>query len=265
MLVIDDDMKVHHQDLVNLYQVWKHHKFQIVGFSPRWVKEDVHARESNDLSYLPYSEDPPYKNGSPDLTSPHREGYSIMLTKTMMIHRDYLRLYTCGGKGIVDGRVEVSEKFESMGLRIIEFVDKNFNCEDIGMNFVVNAALGVTGGPAPLYVDSLHMIGDFGKQPGLGLHLRQSHTKARDACLREFNREFATVIGYNLPRQTSAVRVEKDESDEMHSVLSLTPYSGHRIRRHVDCHELSTEDACSWDLPASMNFTATYRRGDSTI
>ena len=105
------------------------------------------------------------------------------------------------------------------------------------------------------------MIGDFGKQPGLGLHLRQSHTKARDACLREFNREFATVIGYNLPRQTSAVRVEKDGSDEMHSVLSLTPYSGHRIRRHVDCHELSTEDACSWDLPASMNFTATYRRG----
>ena len=147
-----------------------------------------------------------------------------------------------------------------MALKIIAFVDQNFNCEDIGMNFVVNAALGVSGGPAPLYVDSLHMIGDFGKQPGQGLHLRQTHAKTRDACLREFDKEFSAVTGHNLPKQTSAVKVERSESDESQSILKYTQYSGHRVRRHIDCNEFSAEEACSWEVPASRNFSAIYRR-----
>ena len=146
-----------------------------------------------------------------------------------------------------------------MAVSIIDFVDKNFNCEDIGLNFVVNAALGSSGGPAPLYVDSLHLIGDFGKEPGKGLHLRQSHTKLRDTCLHDFNREFSLVSGSSLPIQTKTVRVKRE--GDSHSVLEYVSYAGHRMRRHVDCYDYSTEDACSWILPTVHNFTSTYVDG----
>jgi alpha-1,4-N-acetylglucosaminyltransferase EXTL2 len=242
VMILDDDMKVHLDDVANLYYTWMENRDQIVGVSPRWVDDKI---DPSTLKYLYYSEDPPYRSdGSPDMSSAPRKGYSIMLTKAMMIHRDYLRLYTCGGNGIANKKLKVGRKFEAMRSTILDFVDKNFNCEDIGMNFVVAAALEHLHLPAPLYMEPVHVVGDFGKisaKHGTGLHQRQSHTSSRNTCLRLFNTEFKRVIGSNLPVQTREVRVTAQ------SKLGNFVYQGHRNRKHLDCiNETIRDDACQW-------------------
>jgi alpha-1,4-N-acetylglucosaminyltransferase EXTL2 len=155
-------------------------------------------------------------------------------------------LYTCGGNGIANKKLKVGRKFEAMRSTILDFVDKNFNCEDIGMNFVVAAALEHLHLPAPLYMEPVHVVGDFGKsytKQGTGLHQRQSHTTSRSECLKLFNNEFKRVVGSNLPVQTREVRASA------HSKLGWIAYQGHRTRKHVDCTETSEDDACRWNAP----------------
>ena len=177
-----------------------------------------------------------------------------MTTKAMMIHRDYLRLYTCGGKSISNSHVALHDKFERMALTIIDFVDRKFLCEDIGLNFVVGAILGLSGGPAPLYVESLHKIGDFGQDSSS----QQSKAKLRDTCLRVFHQEFLSISGYRLPYQTKIIRAKFSKENQRHAILESSSYEGHRVRQFVECDESNLDKACSWMVPSELHFTATY-------
>ena len=67
-----------------------------------------------------------------------RSGYRLMLTKTMMMHRDYLRIYTCGGRSY-PLQQHLTSDFDPLRKTIFNVVDHYCNCEDIGMNFVASA------------------------------------------------------------------------------------------------------------------------------
>ena len=142
-------------------------------------------------------------------------------------------------------QVRLHTDFAKMLTIIHEVVDKNFNCEDIGMNFVVAAALSQLNRSAPLFVKPLHLIGDFGKVGKGGLHQRQSHTSIRNTCLNRFNDEFRRVLGISLPKQHYVAVVVPNATGPSHS---LVPYNGNRMRLHRDCKKVSTQfgDPCSW-------------------
>jgi len=287
VMILDDDMKLHLQDLHHMYVAWEGSgKRQIVGAAPRWIKFSKGSPEGGEPEYLFQSEDPPYKGGKADPKAKPRAGYSLMLTKAMMIHRDYLRLYTCGGRAGFDPEVHVPKAFTAMRQAILETVDEKFNCEDIGMNFVVAAALykrqkarnadksqgsrgggdGGDGEAAPaLFVPPMHPIGDFGKMGKSGLHLRQSHANVRDQCLKKFNAEFRRVTGTSLPTQTRVARPKPFKGGGSSGALAavhlvLGQYRGHRQRAHVDCAAVGEGEACSWALPPRLDFEATWAK-----
>jgi hypothetical protein len=190
---------------------------------------------------------------------PHK-GYSLILTKALMVHRDILRLYTCGGES-TDLRIRISSKFDEMRSAIHRIVDASLNCEDIGLNFVANAALYSLGKAAPLYVQSLHKMGDFGKvQYGKGgLHQRKSHMGGRDQCLNQINREFARVAKANLPLQKQFVAASR--VDDSTTLLKMERYRDHRERLHEDCTSWNgPEDGpCSWSVPADLAYKSIYK------
>ena len=181
----------------------------------------------------------------------------------MFIHRDFLRLYTCGGMS-EDLRIGMTNKVDRMRLTIHRIVDSSLNCEDIGLNFVVNAALFAIGKTAPLYVQPLWTMGDFGKieYGGKGaLHKRRSHMGGRDQCLNQINREFARVTKANLPLQKHFVATSR--VDDTTSLLTMTRYRDHRERLHEDCTSMDGlgNSACSWSVPAAdHSYKAIYKR-----
>uniref|UniRef100_A0A3B4WWY3 Glycosyl transferase 64 domain-containing protein n=1 Tax=Seriola lalandi dorsalis TaxID=1841481 RepID=A0A3B4WWY3_SERLL len=144
-----DDIKLHLQDMHNMFAAWKENKQNLVGASPRWV--DGGSSE-------------PGSGGR--ASAPHNLAY---LTQS---------------------------ELRSL---ILSIVAAEFNCEDIGMNFVVNAARSSANPPgadaAPLFVRPLHRIGDFGKMGDTGLHQKKSHTTARTDCLNQMNRAFWQATG----------------------------------------------------------------------
>jgi hypothetical protein len=97
VLVLDDDIFIHHDGLELLFQTWNLFKDKIVGFFPRWF-------DSNE-TYL--------FDGSDDAN--RWKGYPLVLTKAMMLHKRYISEYACG-----------------MGTVFHSFVDRYKNCEDIG-------------------------------------------------------------------------------------------------------------------------------------
>ena len=196
-----------------------------------------------------------------------------MLTKVMMVHRDLLYQYSCGGN-------ELRHTVHRM-------VDLYRNCEDIGFNALTalskkkNKAIG--SGPV-LFVKPLHQLGDFGKS-GTALHSRSKHQQVRSNCLNQFDESFRAVTGgaaaSAFPVQDTVVETRLLEEDGggaaatgaaqgkavFRSQMSFNyanpiiaaaaanpappgaarkirkrtvelrpaPYAGHRTRLHVDC------------------------------
>lgn len=200
VLIVDDDIKVHLEDLELLFEVWKAHKNYIVGFFPRRME-----------------------NGKYRLGSIHTwsEPYELMLTKAMMIRKEYLWKYSC----------------ESNMEKVHSIVDKFMNCEDIAMNFVVSNATHLA---APLFVEPLHYIGDYGDARFTkralvkgSIHQKQAssagttlkHVDARSECYAAFSSVF-NMSG--LPKQAYSVKAAmkvrtatSQSSAEAHVLMSL--------------------------------------------
>jgi hypothetical protein len=214
-LIIDDDMKVHLEDIDLLFEVWKKSRMSIVGFAPRWIGND---KEGN-LKYLEESEDPPWH--TPE--APPKEGYAMMLTKVMMIHRDFLHHYSCG-----------SSKLRK---KVHRMVDLYRNCEDVGFNALVALSTNkkIGSGPA-LFVTPLHQLGDFGKS-GTALHARSKHQAVRSTCLNMFKESFDEITSSKasaFPMQTTFIESTRVPGSKVVE-LREKPYQGHRKRLHVDC------------------------------
>ena len=277
VFVVDDDMKVHLQDLDLLHTAWKSFPEKLVGFAPRWFSKF----ENDTLQYDTSSEDP--TPGSAADTRP-QDGYAIMLTKAMMISSDYLFEYTCGTS--------------SLHRAVHDMVDLHFNCEDIGMSMIASVVhmrrlalrmsvltsieqtrqldrvvhVGAEQFEAPvLYVEPRHLLGDFGKMGATGLHQRTAHNEIRSQCLNVFSAEmFRLTNRTSVPLQRSMVSTEPLTNVE--SILNLVPYvsRGKPSRVHRDCFEIKglkggysrrkLNSPCSWDVPEAPHFTANWRK-----
>ena len=164
VIIMDDDMKVHYDDIHLLVETWTRHQNNIVGFYPRKI--------TNETKY------------NLDGADRWDGSYHLMLTKAMILDKKFLEAYSCSDHmNAVRHEVHLKK-----------------NCEDIAMNFLVTS---ITGSAAPLFVEPLHFIGDFGdsrfaKREGVkgSIHQRNggkdddkkkpNHVATRTECYNKF-------------------------------------------------------------------------------
>jgi glucuronyl/N-acetylglucosaminyl transferase EXT2 len=155
IFAVDDDIRVPCDELSLAHEVWRNSPRTLVGFMPR-----VHIRSSRTgefiyrcwwkVWYLGY--------------------YSIILTKASFLHHDYLIKYT-----------------QEMPREIREYVDKNRNCEDIAMQFLVSNTTSLS----PIYVKG-HLT-DLGALNGISTSknvISAGHMSKRSSCLNDLSKLF---------------------------------------------------------------------------
>ncbi|GJP29484.1 hypothetical protein CLOM_g16752 [Closterium sp. NIES-68] len=174
VLMCDDDIEVHSGALRVAFERWQEEKYRLVGFFPRAHYREVNGPRKGHMTYV--------------LTP--RQEYSIVLTKMFLMHGDYLRAYTC-----------------IMPQRVREYVERNKNCEDITMNFVVTQLSGLP----PLLMEDPTKL-DYGTSSGLSS--RGSHDNSRSVCMNDI----AIMLGYMSLRNTSEA-VTYFERDKMVKVV----------------------------------------------
>lgn len=164
--VCDDDIDPDPDALALAFSQWLAHERALIGFFARSHAFDL---ESKTWIY-----------------TVHRDRYSIVLTKLMILRTEYLQRYSCW-----------SELREARGL-----VERERNCEDILMNFVA----AMEGGEGPVLVQGkvrdwgdprnngtlpTSISGEIEDQEEIrrvGLSIRRDHWKRRGECIREFHR-----------------------------------------------------------------------------
>lgn len=180
----------------------------------------------------------------------------------MMIHRDFLQVYTCGGYASTL-RLNLSHRFEILRSTIRNKVTKSLNCEDIGMNFIISALLHEEGKDfsAALFLTPVHKLGDFGKVGKNSLHLKRTHEISRSECLNTFNEIFKSKTGQNLPLSTELVK--STIIDAKTTQLQYEQYYGHRNRIHEDCFSVSmnanSSDPCSFEQLVHTSFSTVWK------
>jgi hypothetical protein len=151
---VDDDMRVPCSDLDTAYDVWQGSRDSLVGFMPR-----VHLRKANGLlEYRCWWR--VWWHGV----------YSIILTKAAIFNHKFLEMYTT-----------------TMPQGIRDMVDKEKNCEDIAMQFLI---ANMTGLP-PVYVKG--HLSDLGVFSGISTEksiAQASHMDARSMCLNDLEMEY---------------------------------------------------------------------------
>ena len=209
------------------FKVWQHSTMSIVGFTPRWLDLD----DSGNLQYVEASEDPPWQTPDKD----PKKGYSIMLTKVMMFHRDFLHYCSCGANAIRRS--------------VHRIVDLYGNCADIGVNALAALWLETRwdgqkkmGSGVALFVKPLHQLGNFGKGE-TALHAQSNEQEIRSKCLDAFQKTFedmksrgSTDAREMFPTQTTVVSSFQMPGSTV-TKLRTVPYTGHRLHLHVDCVE----------------------------
>jgi len=146
---VDDDIRVTCDDLTLAYEVWKGSDKSIVGFMPR-----LHLRGLNDqLVYRCWWR--VWLHGA----------YSVILTKAAFLHHDYFKAYTT-----------------DMPAAIRDMVDRERNCEDIAMQFLISDRTQLP----PVYVKG--SLRDLGVLNGISTSkaiVSAGHMDRRSACLND--------------------------------------------------------------------------------
>ena len=157
IFTVDDDMRIPCSDLALAHEVWLNNKQSLVGFMPR-----IHLRGSDGLlSYRCWWR--VWWEGA----------YSIILTKAAFIHHRYFNLYT-----------------NNMPKGVHELVDKERNCEDIAMQYLV---ANITSLP-PVYVKG--HLEDLGALNGISTSksiAKAGHMDKRSQCLNELEKIFGQL------------------------------------------------------------------------
>jgi hypothetical protein len=144
VVIIDDDILVSVESLESAFLEWKENPFRVMGYFPR-----SHA--------------PGVNPGTLEYVFRPKQQYSMVLTKLMFIHAEYLKHYTC-----------------DMPQSIRDYVSVHRNCEDIAFNFMASF---VNNGPPMYYLDLSKE--DWGISTGISANT-QVHAPSRSACLSEF-------------------------------------------------------------------------------
>jgi len=118
-----------------------------------------------------------HSNNSPNMAyvMPGQKGYSLILTSEAFLHREYLRLF--------------EDKCVS---KIREDIDRNKNCEDIFMNFIVKEHCNCSG--VFFYHPRAHIGAPKNLSIGTSLSARSSHYKDRSKCLQDYSSLFANSV-----------------------------------------------------------------------
>lgn len=176
VLIVDDDIRVHHEDAAFAFRVWQDNPNALVGFFPRF-----HRRHPRTGAYEYHVAEP--LDSSLNATRPRFRRYSMVLTKHMFMRADLLFFYRCL---LPDERIHA-------------FVDANRNCEDIACQCMVTGM----SGSAPVAVRAEHTVEDYGT-PGVGLpggiSASRSHLGSRAHCIETFLETFwrdADPLVYN--------------------------------------------------------------------
>lgn len=160
VLICDDDVELDSKSINFAFNIWKSNPNRLIGFFAR-----SHAYDLNSKAWI---------------YTVSKDKYSIILTKAMIIKREYLWEYSCGGG-------KVNEELRRI-------VDAEKNCEDILMNFVVSDK--VNAGPLLVEAERVRDWGDARNEGWAGKEEREAgissrrgqHRKRRGECIREFHR-----------------------------------------------------------------------------
>jgi len=152
VLMIDDDMMADLDDIEFLITIALKNPDQITGAFARY------AEKLEDGSHI-------YHTDKKEINLPDGKGkirpYNMILTKFMILHVKYFFSYTC-----------------LLPPQAHEYVDDRMNCEDIGMNLMVQ---GMTGLP-PIHVDIT--LKDYGTDVGSkGISMKNNHLSLRSECV----------------------------------------------------------------------------------
>ncbi|POO03882.1 Exostosin, C-terminal [Trema orientale] len=190
VLICDDDVQIDDKSFAFAFRVWESNPSRLIGFFARSHDIDLSRKEW--------------------IYTVHPDKYSIVLTKFMILKRDYLFSYSCGG-GPLMGRMR-------------SFVDRARNCEDILMNFVVADEL--RAGPILVGAKWARDWGDArneetdgggggdgrrrlsgGGVADVGLSSRRGeHRKRRGECINEFHRVFGRMpLRYSYGKVVNSV------------------------------------------------------------
>jgi len=156
VLSIDDDIIIACNDLQLLLQTWQSNRDVLVGITPRTVSHDPITGLARYLNWQ-YT----WWNGV----------YSLLLTKASIMHKKYFLAY--------DTIIPVE---------VLEFIDKQRNCEDIAMSVVTNKL-----SRAPPVWTSVH----FYDVAGNGISSKTSHFVTRSACVSLLEEKVPGWVWYN--------------------------------------------------------------------
>ncbi len=166
--VCDDDMWVHEKALTHAFGVWKAQTRRLVGLFPRrWSQNDVKysARIHN--------------------------GYNIVLTKGVFVHRAYLYMYT-----------------RLLPKRVKDIVDNHNNCEDILLNVVVSRYTGLP----PVHVLVEEPVLDLGHHGGISK--RGMHFTLRRLCVEDIVEQLG-IRGWTPPIANGSMSVRPLKNREI--------------------------------------------------
>ncbi|KAL2896797.1 Glycosyltransferase family protein 64 C3 [Bienertia sinuspersici] len=168
ILICDDDVEVDPKAVEFAFKVWRVNQDRLIGLFSRSHGLDLRRKEW--------------------IYTVHEDKYSIVLTKFMMLHVEFLYFYSCGKEEGLEGNFS----------KLRGVVDDMHNCEDILMNFVVTDV--TNKGPLLVGADRIRDWGDArnevvveegekevdvglsGVKRGLG-----EHRKRRGECIRKFH------------------------------------------------------------------------------
>lgn len=149
---VDDDILMSEKDLEYAFGVWKRYSWGLVGPYQR-----AHSDNSPSMTYV---------SG--------KNAYSLILTGAVFLHREYLRMFQ-----------------DKCVAKIREDIDRNNNCEDIFMNFLVKDHCRCSGIFYPKH-------GRIAAPKNLitknALSSRPNHYRHRSKCLQKYSALFANSV-----------------------------------------------------------------------
>ena len=227
VLLIDDNIKIHLDDIEVLYTVWRKYPKFIVGSFPSWFSTDSSKRLLYTHSKIGVE-------------------YGFILTKVMLIHSDYLFEYYC------DNEDDISNYDHGT---IFNTVSSLKNCEDIFMTGIITKNIFRAEESAVLAVKPLNYIGDYGSIP-MG-HMGKNAKSINDIRLGCLNYVENIVLRYtkrNLPLQTKVVIPTLHHDGTIR--LTLTSNDSYHERITFNCHgrnnDSLSKNYCSWKTNTNM-------------
>ncbi|KAF6985890.1 hypothetical protein CFC21_003704 [Triticum aestivum] len=152
VLELDDDIMMTCSDVEKGFKVWREHPERMVGFYPRMIDGDP----------------PQYRN---ERYARGKKGYNLILT----------------GAAFMDSEFAFKRYWSEEAKEGRDYVHKNFNCEDLLMNFMYANASSGAGGRTVEYVHPAWAI-DTSKLSSVAISRdTQKHYDVRTKCLAKFS------------------------------------------------------------------------------